>query len=224
MYNWAKREIELAKENEKEDLEKGEFDYGGACYDSALKAFESLTKDGHSGFSIGLTKHILVRLIEGKPLTPIEDTEDVWNFIHYDKEDNCGQYQSKRMSSLFKYVYADETVKYKDIDSNYCVDINTRSTYHSGLVQNVVDAMYPITMPYIPADKPIKIYCEDFLTDIKNGDFDTVGVLYLITPDDTKVDINRYFKEDEKGADWIEIGLEEYTERYRKFFYLPLTQ
>ena len=34
-----------------------------------------------------------------------------------------------------KYVYADGTVKYSDINSHYCVDISNKSTYHSGLVQ-----------------------------------------------------------------------------------------
>lgn len=34
-------------------------------------------------------------------------------------------------------------------------------------------------MPYMPGE-PIKVYCEDFLTDKKNGDFDTVGVFYAL--------------------------------------------
>ena len=40
MMDWARREIELARAKEKEELEEGEFDYGGACYESALKAFK----------------------------------------------------------------------------------------------------------------------------------------------------------------------------------------
>lgn len=79
MMEWAKREVEIASKRERGDKPESEWDYGCACYDSALKAFESLCGDGHSGFSIGITKGILNRLIEGKPLTPIEDTEDVWN-------------------------------------------------------------------------------------------------------------------------------------------------
>lgn len=54
------------------------FNYGAMCYASALRAFESLVKDGRSGMSIGFTKQILNRLIDGEPLTPIEDTEDTW--------------------------------------------------------------------------------------------------------------------------------------------------
>ena len=59
MKEWAKREVEIACKKENPDRKEGEWDYGCACYESALKAFDSLMEDGHSGFSIGLTKHIL---------------------------------------------------------------------------------------------------------------------------------------------------------------------
>lgn len=76
MSEWAKREVEIACKKENSDRKEGEFDYGCACYESALKAFNSLLEDGHSGYSIGFTKNILNRLIDGQPLTPIEDTDD----------------------------------------------------------------------------------------------------------------------------------------------------
>ena len=81
MLNWAKREVKIACEKENPNKKDGEFDYGCACYESALKAFETLCDDGHSGLSIKITQSILNRLIDGKPLTPIEDTDDVWNLI-----------------------------------------------------------------------------------------------------------------------------------------------
>lgn len=215
MQTWAEREIQIACERENPDRKDGEFDYGCACYESALKAYKSLMGDGHSGFSIGLTKHILNRLIDGKPLTPIEDMDDIWDDI-IDRNDEEGYtcFQCKRMSALFKYVYDNGRVKYKDIDSFYCIDINNQSTYHSGLVQKLMDEMFPITMPYIPG-KPIKVYCEDILTDIltdrKNGDFDTVAIFYAVKPDGEKIEINRFFKESENG--WKEINKAEYNER-----------
>lgn len=85
MLDWAKREVAIASKRERGDKPEDEWDYGVACYDSALKAFESLLGDNHSGFSIHVTKGILNRLIDGKPLTPIEDpnTESVYNFGLY---------------------------------------------------------------------------------------------------------------------------------------------
>ena len=189
-------------------------DDGCACYESALKAFGSLCEDGHSGFSIGLTKAILNRLINNKPLLPIEDTDEVWSDIS-DMSGLRGEernYQCKRMSSLFKYVYADGTVKYRDVDRYHGVNINCPDApYHSGLIDTVMDELYPITMPYMPADRAFKIYTEDFLVDPAKGDYDTVGILYVITPSMDKVAINRYFKEAPNG--FAEIDEAEYKER-----------
>ena len=217
MLDWAKREVEIACKKENPNRKEDEFDYGCACYESALKAFESLCDDGHSGFSIKMAQTILNRLLDGKPLTPIEDTDDIWNECVRPKG-SPKTYQCKRMSSLFKKIYADGTVKYNDVDSSYCVDIhNPDITYSSGLVRRIIDKMFPITMPYMPG-KSIKVYCEDFLTDKKNGDFDTVGVFYALATTDgkqQKIDINRFFREpkgDKKGS-WIEISKEEYHER-----------
>lgn len=217
MLDWAKREVEIACKKENPNRKEGEFDYGCACYKSALRAFESLCEDGHSGFSIKMTQAILDRLLDGKPLTPIKDTDDIWNLRSRPK-DGPKVYQCKRMSSLFKEIYADGTVKYNDVNSSYCVDIhNPDITYSSGLVMRIIDEMFPITMPYMPG-RPIKVYCEDFLTDKKNGDFDTVGVFYAVKTENDKqekIEINRFFREpenDENGA-WVEICKKEYDER-----------
>lgn len=202
MTSWSEKEASIAcklERAENDDPYGDEWDYGCSCYDSALKAFKSLMEDGHSGFSIGATKHILNRMIDGKPLTPIEDTDDVWNDISmYRGEEGYKYYQCKRMSALFKYVYADGSVKYMDIDRYHCVDINNGSTYHCRLAHDIVDKLYPITMPYYPG-APIKVYCEDFLVDPKNGDFDTKGIFYLDLPDVERVEINEFYREPRKG-------------------------
>lgn len=216
MQTWAEKEIEIACKLEREasGVKNNDWDYGCACYESALKAYKSLMGDGHSGFSISMTKHILNRLIDGKPLTPIEDTEDVWNVITNRNRLHGEEviYQCKRMGALFKSVYADGTVKYRDIDRCYGIDINNpdSNTFSTGLVTKIIDEMFPITMPYHPAGKPIAVYCEDFLTNKNNGDFDTRGVFHAIK-DDKKIEINRFFKESKAG--WDEINEAEYNER-----------
>lgn len=215
MLDWAKREVEIAckREREASKVPEGEWDYGCACYESALKAFESLMEDGHSGMSISFTKNILIRLIEGKPLTSIEDTEDAWNELDYStKEDVKKHYQCKRMSALFKDVYPDGTVKYSDVDRCYCIDTdNPDIAYTTGLVRDIIDEMFPITMPYVPTTRPYKVVCETFLVDLKNGDYDTKGILYVIKPDGERAEIGRYFAE--KGQEFVEIGKDEYERR-----------
>lgn len=47
---WAEKEIEIACARERAASENpDEWDYGVACYESALKAYKSLMDDGHSG-------------------------------------------------------------------------------------------------------------------------------------------------------------------------------
>lgn len=217
MLDWAKREIKIACKKERGNAKEDKFNYGCACYESALKAFESLLEDEHSGFSIKITQSILNRLLNRQPLTPIEDTDDIWD-VRAANGYGYRSYQCTRMSSLFKHVYPDGVVKYSDVDSSYCLNINDPKVgYSSGLVKGIIDEMFPITMPYMPGN-PIKVYCEDFLTDKKNGDFDTVGVFYALKTEagkQEKIDINRFFREpedDEPGA-WTEISKEEYDER-----------
>ena len=207
MKEWAKKEVEIACKKENPDRKEGEFDYGCSCYESALKAYNSLLEDGHSGTSMSLTKNILVRLIEGKPLTPIEDTDDVWNEVG----DNY--YQCKRMSSLFKTIKSDGTVEYSDVGRIVCIDIHNKSTSYFGFIANIVEEKYPITMPYYPT-KSIQVYYEDFLVDEKNGDFDTVGVFYMVLPSGEKKNINQYYKESDNGFE--RISCEEYYERLDK--------
>lgn len=213
MKSWAEREVEIACKHENPDRKEGEWDYGCACYESALKAFMSLMEDGHSGMSIGFTKHILNRLIDHKPLVPIEDTDDVWNECgHYD--DGAKHYQCSRMASLFKDVYPDGTVKYSDDDRVVMVEMTTDTTWYNGLINQIVEELFPLTMPYMPTDKPYRVYCEECLSDPKNGDHDTIAVHYILKPDGERVDVNRYFKEGNSVyRGWDEIEREEYEER-----------
>ena len=210
--DWAKEEIEIAKAFEGKDTAECEFDYGCACYDSALKAFESLRDDGHSGMSIQITRNILNRLIDGKPLRPIEDIPEVWGDGEYDVDRGCTTYRCKRMSALFKYVYDDGHIEYWDVDRYYCCDINTGTTFTGGLARKIIHEMYPIAMPYWPT-KPYKVMCEECLTNQANGDFDTVGILQIVEPTGEQIIIDRFFKEAE--TDFVEINKLEYQARLK---------
>lgn len=189
MNEWARREVELVCEKSNEDNW-----YYSECCKSALKAYESLCGDGHSGMSIQMTKAILNKLIDGVALTPIEDVPESWNDIT-DLDKDCVSYQCKRMSSLFKNVYKDGRVTYSDVNRVVCVDINNENhAWTNGRITTLINEMYPVEFPYEFKGK-YTVYCEEFLVDEKNGDFDTVGVLYVILPGGERVDINQYTHE-----------------------------
>lgn len=216
LLSWAEKEIELAMKAEKDASKENDGycmdGYVKACYDSAFKAFKSLVEDEHSGMSIRITKGILDRLIDGKPLTPLTGENDEWGY-NYTNDKGVKSFENKRMSAFFIDVYPDGTVKYSDLERSYCVDINTGASYDCGLVIDIVDELYPINFPYMPPAKEIKVYCEDFLVDKKNRDVYYRGVFYLIK-DDKKVEINRFFKTvDSDENPWEEISREEYEER-----------
>lgn len=218
MTEWAKREIEILKSVNKPE-EGEEFDYVGACCDSAMKAFESLLNDGHSGMSIGITKSILMKLIEGKALTPIEDTPDVWSDVT-DIRDGKTVYQCNRMSSLFKDVYDDGRVEYTDVGRYVGIPIdNPVCTYTNGTLCNILDEMFPITMPYVPKGT-YKFYTDDFLHDEGNGDYDCKGIYYMITPEGDKIELNRFYYYPKNG-DTVTLTKEEYEKMKSERVDLP---
>jgi hypothetical protein len=68
-------------------------------------------------------------------------------------------------------------------------------------------------MPYFPASEPMVVFCTEGLSDPKNGDFDTIGIWYVLKPDGEKDTIERFFKEVPDG--WAEISKIEYFNRVR---------
>lgn len=218
---WAENEIRLALIEHDgftdDECEKIAYEYTKNCYASALKAYKSLLEDDHSGMSISITRDILDRLIEHQPLTPIEDTEDVWTEHFGMREDNrIKVYQCKRMGCFWKEVFPNGTVRYQDNNRACGINMNyPLCTYRNGLITRIVNEMFPITMPYCPPNNSYKVYTEEFLFDECNGDYDTVYVHYIQTPEGDKVDVNRVFTEFEDRPGMQEITLDEFEKLKR---------
>lgn len=180
MKYWAENECRIAckRENPNYDFDSDEFDYGCSCYKSALKAYNSLLEDEHSGASFGFTKNILKRLLDSLPLTPIKD--DDFFFENNGEKEICklesseylkerglkSEIQCPRMPSLFRRETLDGKVSYHDIDRAYFIDIENPSDVF-GSNFDFLDEMFPITMPYSPSKEQYKIYVQTFLADKK---------------------------------------------------------
>ena len=225
VYSWAEQECRLAckRENPDFDFDSNDFDYGCSCYKSALKAYNSLVEDDHSGMSFSYTRDILERLMRHEPLTPITDNDferGAWIYCdeYLESVGLKSEVQCPRMSSLFRKETLDGKITYYDVDRAYCVNVESPSdTFSCGVETNIVDEMFPIKMPYFPEKGKYKVYIQEFLTDKKNGDFDTHGILYLITPDGKRIDVNRYYTE--KNGEMVEISKEEYDKLLEKRLY-----
>ena len=223
MISWAEQECRIAckQENPNYDFDSDDFDYGCSCYKSALKAYNSLLGDGHSGASWEFAKQILTRLLDHHPLTPITDEDFFINSAEikgepseYLKERGLkSSIMCPRMTSLFRDEYLDGRVEYMDVSRSYLVDIE-RPSDHFYFSDKIIDKMFPITMPYLPRREKYQIYTQSFLTDEKNGDYDTRGILYVITPNGEKVDLNIFTTL--KNGKMERIDKEEYDELLAK--------
>ena len=158
-YEWAKHELNLARENEiAHAVLVGDEDYGIMCYDAAEHLLAVFQEQGHSGYSAKVVKEIFSRLVDGKPLTPVTDEEDQWHNAYKNGNSLKKSYQHKRMSSLFKHVAPDGSVSYYDMDRIIAYDQNGNpfSEIHIG---KIVSKYFPIKFPYVGEE--IKVHVED---------------------------------------------------------------
>lgn len=203
---WAEREIEIACKKENPNWDGKSFDYGCACYQSALKAYKSLCEDEHSGFSFAITKNILIRLMEGLPLTPITDDDftntepEIWESPEYLKAYGLkSNLQCPRMFSLFREETLDGKITYTDV--NRTIMYNATGCCHSSIASRLVDKMFPITMPYYPSKEKYKVYGEEFYmvdgvdkSAEHTGTYNLVKIYYIITPNNERIEVNKEFK------------------------------
>lgn len=216
MYDWARQEVQLAKAELKRN-KNDEAQYVIACYDSALRAYEKLINDDHTGMSFAITRDILEKLMHEIPLMPIEDKEIMWNHV-----DHCGNesvFQHKRMPSLFKMVNKKTgAVKFSDNNRVLCKNLlDTDSVYfYSNFITKIIDGMFPIEFPYMPTKEKYVAYVTEFLMDPANGDFDTMNLVSVKLPNGDARSINLYYKEE--NSRWVQITQDEWIGRKKKAF------
>lgn len=205
LYEWAKNEVERSCKDNSGYEDEG---YYRACCESALKAYKCLLDDGHSGLSWSVTRNILFRLMDNKPLSPVTENDfDSDPDIHESPErlqeiGVVSDVPCSYMSGLYKYTYKDGTVRYMDVNRVTTYDEGSNTPWSSGWVSNIVDEMYPIKMPY-SGEKYIA-YVKESKSATCKGDYDCAIFKTLKHPDGTVETINRFFIEDENGA-WVEV-------------------
>ena len=219
MIKWARREVEIVLQQLTQRHQIT--DYDRECYTAALEAFEFLCKQGHSGYSFTETFKILTRLCNRQPLCYINEDD-------FEQEglgmDNCNReingpligktsYQCLRMPSLFKHVWEDGKVTYRDHDRILCIDSeNINNTFYWGFAAQFVDQMFPITLPYMPMPgKHYRIYVTSFTT----NSMDVCAINQIVEPSGNIVKVDRYFKftdDEEWNGRPVEITHDKYEE------------
>lgn len=217
--DWALNELRIAVKREtdkaKADGHPEDADYGIACYKSAYNAYKTLMRAGHSGMSFDITKNILNRLLDDLPLTPIEDVPKVWEKC----TDSVGLYDvyiCVRYPRLYKYVYDGKRTEFFDDGRTVCKDVHglSKSYYYSKFCARLVDKMFPITFPYVPRSKKY-IVTQGLYRSIECGkqvklsDYTLMYISDIVTPDNKKVTVDKYFQE--INGDAVEITKEEFN-------------
>ena len=217
MKSWAENEVEIAKKINNDW-------YYGLCLDSALKAYNCLMEDGHSGMSIGITKNILNRLIDDMPLTPIteKDFEEQIANANLPKESPewlkemglKSSIQCSRMPSLFKEESLDGKTTYTDVNRVVCYERGKKTPFHCGTVTRFVDELFPITLPYDGVDKYAVTVTEELL-DKKNGDFDTIKIWFVRKNNEDPLPFATIFHEID--GEMKKISIDKYVELKSKY-------
>ena len=223
MTEWAEKEVELALEREiaaiendteetDEDMKEMGKQYAECCYASALKAYRSLMKDEHSGYSFSVTRGILKRLLDGYPLTPIEDIPESWGLVHETGE--TVTYRCKRCHSLFKKVDKKTgDVTFDDVDRIICTN-SSGICWTNGFISKKISEIHPIEMPYRPTGR-YYVSAFDFAVSGTPGEFDTMEIKSVKCPDGKVEILNWYFKE--VDGQFTPIDADEYNQRYEQF-------
>lgn len=199
---WVKNEIELALLKDDNLLKK--------CYKTILKIFKLLNADKFSWEETVFIRRVIDALFNRYPLTPIEDNDDEWTeCFDIDENPAVKVFQHKRRGSLWKDVFPNGTIKYKDNERARGIDIHSNIPYCSWVTSEIVNELYPITFPYIPPQKPYQVFTEDFFFDKSKGDYDTKYIHYIITPEGKEIEVNRVFNKDDRGK-MREISIEEF--------------
>lgn len=206
------KNIEEIKAEGNEPQEIDYFDYTGECYKSALKAFKSICDDGHSGLSHSITSRILKRMLDGLPLEKIQDNDFTDDDMTWVGNDGTRHIMCDKMFSLWKYIHPDGTVTYHDQDRVVGINADKGYGFSAKFVSDIIDERYPIKMPYYPDGRSYKVYVRDFLVYPENGDYDTRAVLYILTPDGEKIEINKFYHE--KNREMVEITEDEYNKLF----------
>lgn len=204
-----RKEVEYAIECERNSaVEENDYsflDYVVECYRSALRAYETMAADGHSGMSWGLTRQIFNRLAEGKPLKKLnsyDERPEEW--VSSDIiPDSFGMLYNNRYPSLCCKVTENGNV-YSDCNRwVFEAPDHLNIPWHNGFLSTYLDEKFPIQFPYNPVTIHVRV--EEILTDPAHGDYDAQHIIDFADPETgRKVGVDAYFEEID--GKWQEIG------------------
>lgn len=225
---WANKEAEYVAKHVM-------FTYGNnvpinKCYETvvneAVKLFNELEDLPHTEESKVMIKRFLSRLIEDKPLSPIEDRDDMWDEVGVNtgEDSEVTLYINKRLRTLYrrevrdikKDVLIEKT--YHDPTRVTCVNITNGKEVTLSLVNDYVDEYFPIKFPYFPTDKyVVKVIMFNHKNPLEDAEEDTISIETIIDPDHRATFPGAYYALNEERY-WCGIDSPEYYKRFNEYY------
>lgn len=174
-------------------------------------------ESGYSGTAIETFK----KLINGTPLTPVENNEEDW--IPCKGSENEDYH--RRCKYLIRTKLPDGSYRYSD--ERRCIGYDNGQQFIMGLLVDILNEIEPIAFPYEPSARPYMAYtmsfnAEDQLKIKKHNEAcrgsrknDTFGVFSILRPDGKVIKVGKYYRYE--GKERVEITYTEFKERLELF-------
>lgn len=199
------------------------------CYEAvvneAVKLFNELEDLQHTEESKVMIKRFLSRLIEDKPLSPIEDRDDMWDEVGVNtgEDSEVTLYINRRLRTLYKRevrdIKKDALIEktYHDPTRVTCINTIDGKEVILSLVNDYVDEHFPIKFPYFPTDKyTVGVTMFNHKNPLEDGEEDTICIKTIIDPDHKVAVPNAHYALNEK-RDWCKIDGPEYYNRLYEY-------
>ncbi len=200
------------------------------CYEmvvnEAVKIFNELEDIQHTEESKVMVKRFLSRLIEDKPLSPIEDKDDMWDEVgsHAVEDSEITLYINKRLRTLYKRevrdIKKDVLIEktYHDPTRVTCINTIDGKEVILSLVDDYVDEYFPIKFPYFPTDKyVVEVIMFNHKNPLEDGVEDTISIETIIDPDHRVTFPGAYYALNEERY-WRGIDSPEYYKRFNEYY------
>lgn len=157
-------------------------------------------------------------MVNGRPFSEITE-QDEWETPHkYSESYNFSISSCKRYNAVYKRIYDDGHIVYSDVNRVCAFDVDfPDSPSWTGTVTNLFDQLYPITLPYFPADNKYRMAVkeyddeEDIVRILKEHDIEHSSeklIIYFdhfINPIGNRIDVKKYFVYNIATNGWTEL-------------------
>lgn len=205
---WVKKELDLFV-----DVEKSEGLIGEELkrlYKStvALNELFKTLADYSDGTDINFIAVIFSILSKRQLITPVTDNDE-WENVEVGDDNKDTILKNVRYPKLFRITKPSGETTYHDISRSIGTDVdgNGIGTEFDYYIASFVNAMHPITLPYLPPVIPYNVFYKHKTNN--DGSVKYINITHMVGPNNEINNFNFYLKND--NGEYIHITEDEYN-------------